>query len=117
MRATGLHDLEGGTFCAIVWDSNIDINYDDPLTGVLKGENLGTVAFEVLVDGVNKLNGFSSSSLPSVAIEILDADVVCGGDLELVNAPVPPIPPARIPRSWFVCTSALCASTQLVKQR
>ena len=56
--------------------------------GILKGDNLGTVAFEVL--DVRKLEGFSSSSLPEVDIEILDADEICEGELELfTDAPEP----------------------------
>ena len=82
--------MEGGTFCAVVYDSDVSINYD-PLDGSLKGENLGIVAFMVNVNGVKKLNGFSSSSLPTVKITILDADQVCGGSVEvLTNVPKPP---------------------------
>ena len=89
LRATGLEALEGGTFCAIVYDSDVSINYD-PLDGNLQGANLGIVAFEVKVDGVNRLRRFSSGTLPTVAITILDADVVCGEPLSLVFAPRPP---------------------------
>jgi hypothetical protein len=71
-----------------VYDSDISINYD-PLDGSLKGDNLGTVAFEVLVDGVNRLRRFDSSTLPSVEIMILDAEEVCSGQLTLVSAPRP----------------------------
>ncbi len=79
--------LEGQRVCVVVFDSDISINYD-PLDGSLKGDNLGTVAFEVLE--VSKLEGFSSSSLPEVEIEILDAEEVCEGELELfTDAPEP----------------------------
>ena len=87
LRATGLSNLVGEIVCAVVYDSDISINYD-PLDGSLKGANLGTVAFEVL--SVVKLDGFSSSSLPEVAIEILEADEVCEEKLELFeDAPEP----------------------------
>ena len=43
----------------------------------------------VKVDGVKKLNGFSSSTLPSVDITILDADQVCAS-VAGVDAPEPP---------------------------
>ena len=74
--------------CAVVYDSDISINYG-PLTGSLKGANLGTVAFEVLM--VMKLTGFSSSSLPQVEIQILDANEVCEGALTLFEGAPEPI--------------------------
>jgi uncharacterized protein (TIGR03437 family) len=87
LRATGLKLLEGWQVCAVVFDSDISINYD-PLEGSLKGENLGIVAFEVL--RVTRLIDGSSSSLPEVEIGILDATAVCEGPLELfLDAPVP----------------------------
>ena len=88
LRATGLKMLEGLQVCAVVYDSDISINYD-PLDGSLKGANLGTVAFEVL--SVTQLTGFSSSTLPKVEILILDADAeaVCKSPLELFLAPEP----------------------------
>ena len=87
LRATGLKLLEGSPVCAVVYDSDVSINYD-PLDGSLKGDNLGTVAFQVLT--VTELTGYSSSSLPSVDLEILDTDVVCGRKLNLFqDAPAP----------------------------
>ena len=48
----------------------------------VKGAQLGTVAFEVKT--VTQLTGLSSSSLPKVELEILDArGIVCQGELEL----------------------------------
>ena len=71
----------------MVYDSDISINYG-PLNGSLKGANLGTVAFKV--NSVTQLTGFSSSSLPKVEIEILDAVEVCEGPLTLfTDAPAP----------------------------
>ena len=87
LRAMGLKQLEGQRVCAVVYKGDVSINYD-PLDGSLKGDNLGTVAFEVL--SVTKLVGFSSSSLPEVVVEILDADAVCEGPLTLLtDAPEP----------------------------
>ena len=84
LRATGLKLLEGEKVCAVVYDSDISINYD-PINGSLKGANLGTVAFEVLA--VTQLDGFSDSSLPEVEIEILDADEVCEDLVLFEDAP------------------------------
>jgi len=78
LRATGLKLLEGRKVCAVVYDSDISINYA-PLNGNLKGATLGTVAFEVM--SVTELTGFSPSSLPQVEIKILDAEDVCKGQL------------------------------------
>ena len=87
LRATGLKLLEGKQVCAVVYDSDISINFD-PIDGSLKGANLGTVAFEVI--SVTALTGHSSSSLPKVEIEILDAEDVCERELELItDAPEP----------------------------
>ena len=67
LRASGLKALEGQQVCAVVYDSDISMNYD-PLDGSLKGANLGRVAFEVI--SVKALTGWSSSTLPEVEIEI-----------------------------------------------
>ncbi len=88
LRAAGIKLLEGQRICALVYKSDVSINYD-PLTGSLKGDNLGAAAFEVI--SVTELTGFSSSSLPQVQIEILDANEVCACDtLQLfTDAPEP----------------------------
>jgi hypothetical protein len=87
LRAEGLYSLIGRTVCALVWDSDISINYG-PLNGSLKGEKLGVVAFDVL--DVVYLSGFSSSTLPRVQVTIRDANEVCQGPLVLFNdAPEP----------------------------
>ena len=87
MREAELEAMIGRRICAVVYDSDISINYE-PVNGSLKGANLGTVAFEVLA--VNQLFGFSPSSLPEVEIRILDAGEVCEGELELfTDAPEP----------------------------
>jgi hypothetical protein len=67
LRATGLGQLVGQDICAVVYGSDISINYG-PLNGSLKGANLGVVAFRVL--SVSPLFGFSSGSLPQVEIRI-----------------------------------------------
>ena len=103
LRATGLAMLTGQTIIAVVFDSDISINYD-PLVGNLQGENLGVVAFEVL--NVSERTDGSDSDLPSVNIRILDYTEVEALELNLFsNAPVPEsssepedtVPPATIP--------------------
>ena len=79
--------------CAVVYDSDVSINYDDPINGSLKGANYGTVAFRVLsviALDENVDENVSDSSLPKVKIRILDAEVVCAGPLTLfTEVPVP----------------------------
>jgi hypothetical protein len=92
LRAEGLWGLRGKTVCALVWDSDISINYDQgtPLgiNGNLQGEKLGVVAFDVL--DVVYLGGFSSSTLPRVQVTIRNANEVCEGPLTLyTDAPEP----------------------------
>ena len=85
LRATGLKLLEGRQICAVVYDSDISINYD-PLDGSLKGANLGTVAFEVLA-----VTPRTEFSLPEVGIQILDAEEVCERLLTLLTEAPEPI--------------------------
>ena len=75
LRATGLARLEGKSVCAVVMDGDVRINYS-PLTGTLKGPNLGKVAFQVL--SVGSASRHSDSRLPEVKVRILDAEAVCG---------------------------------------
>lgn len=87
LRATGLAMLVGQTVYAVVYDSDISINYS-PLTGNLQGDNLGVVAFDVL-KVVERTDG-SSSDLPRVTIRIRSTSGVSGLELGLFsNAPVP----------------------------
>lgn len=87
LRATALSMLVGQTVFAIVWDSDISINYS-PLMGSLKGENLGIVAFEVL--SVRERRDGSSSDLPRVTVRIVDARGARDAGLFLfANAPEP----------------------------
>lgn len=89
LRATGLAMLKGATVYAVVYDSDISINYS-PLEGSLKGSTLGVVAFKVL-DVVKRTDrDRSSSSLPKVAVRIESVTTVSQLPLSLFsNAPVP----------------------------
>jgi hypothetical protein len=103
LRATGLTMLIGKTVLAVVYDSDISINYS-PLQGNLQGANLGLVAFEVLE--VEERRDGSTSDLPRVTIRILNVEGVAALPLVLFsNAPVPQsssapfdiVPPASPP--------------------
>ena len=83
LRATSLAMLTGQTVIAVVYDSDISINYD-PITGNLKGENLGIVAFE-LIDVIARDE--DDSNLPEVRIIIRDAHVVSDYLLQLFTNP------------------------------
>jgi CSLREA domain-containing protein len=89
LRATALGMLadEKAVVCAVVYDSAIAVNYG-PLSGSLKGRNLGTVAFRVLTS--TPLVGHSSSALPEVEVEVLDAGIVCEDELRLFTDAPPP---------------------------
>ena len=75
---------------AVVYDSDLSINYDHgkPLgvNGNLQGETYGILAFKVIGTFTNDL--FSSSTLPDVQIQILDASEVCN-IFQIFRAPVP----------------------------
>jgi hypothetical protein len=87
LRATGLTMLKGKTVYAVVYDSDISINFS-PLNGNLQGANLGVVAFDVLE--VTKRTDGSSSSLPRVTIRIRNATDISESKLHLfANAPAP----------------------------
>lgn len=87
LRVTGLAMLLGQTVYAVVYDSDISVNYS-PLTGNLQGDNLGVLAFDVI--RVVKRTDGSSSDLPRVTIRIRNAANVSGLNLSLFsNAPVP----------------------------
>ena len=91
LRALGLNRLIGRIVCAVVYDSDISINYDHdtPLgvNGNLQGETLGIVAFRV--NQVRTLDDFSSSTLPEVQITILDDSLYVNSTLTLLSAPIP----------------------------
>ncbi len=84
LRAAGLKMLVGRTILAVVYDSDISINYS-PLTGSLKGDNLGLVALKV--EKVARRTDGSSGSLPSVTVNILNVDQVKLGKLFLFDNP------------------------------
>lgn len=87
LRATGLTMLKGRTILAVVYDSDISINYS-PLEGNLMGANLGIVSFDVLE--VTERTDGSTSSLPKITIRIRDANESTKGNLLLFsNTPVP----------------------------
>lgn len=87
LRATALKMLIDQTVFAVVYDSDISINYS-PLEGNLQGDNLGIVAFKVL--DVRERTDGSTSSLPVVTIEILDAEQIRNRNLVLFsNVPKP----------------------------
>lgn len=103
LRATGLSMLTGKTVLAVVYDSEISINYS-PLLGNLMGANLGIVSFDVLE--VSERKDGSTSSLPKVRVRIRDAALAASGPLSLyANPPIPASsgepfdikPPAVIP--------------------
>ncbi|HSP11945.1 MAG TPA: hypothetical protein VLO29_05405 [Salegentibacter sp.] len=84
LRATSLAMLTGQSVIAVVYDSDISINYD-PITGNLQGENLGIVAFEV-IDVTERQDG-SDSDLPAVRIKIMEAPVFAEYILNLFTNP------------------------------
>jgi hypothetical protein len=86
LRASGLRGLIGRTVVAVLHDSDVSINYS-PLTGSLKGNTLGTLAFKVLE--VKTASGFSSSTLPLVTIQVLNPALVFDDPRELPAAPAP----------------------------
>lgn len=87
LRATGLSMLQGTTVLALVYDSDISINYS-PLNGNLMGSNLGLVAFDVL-ELKERLDA-SSSSLPSITVRIREVTEVSALSLALfANVPIP----------------------------
>lgn len=87
LRATGLAMLVGETVHAVVYDSDISINFS-PLEGNLQGANLGVVAFDV-IKATKRTDG-STSDLPRVTIRIHNANEVGALPLGLFsNAPVP----------------------------
>jgi hypothetical protein len=87
LRATGLAMLKGAVVLAVVYDSDVSINYS-PLNGNLQGANLGLVALEVL-EVAPRTDG-SDSSLPKVTVRLLSVSEVQERELRLfANAPEP----------------------------
>lgn len=87
LRATGLTMLVGQKIYAVVYDSDISINYS-PIKGNLKGANLGVIAFEIL--SVEERTDGSDSSLPKVKVKICKVEDIADLPLNLFsNAPEP----------------------------
>jgi hypothetical protein len=87
LRASALSMLKGKTIMALVYDSDVSINYS-PLNGNLMGSNLGIVAFDV-IDVFKRTDG-STGSLPRVVIRIRNVTEVSARPLVLfTNAPEP----------------------------
>lgn len=87
LRASAISMLKGKTIMALVYDSDISINYS-PLNGNLMGSNLGLVAFDVLY--VFERTDGSTGSLPRVVIRIRNVTEISALPLVLFsNAPVP----------------------------
>ncbi len=81
------------TVCALVYKSDISINYD-PLDGSLKGDNRGLLAFEVVSAADPDP---TDSVLPEMTVEIVEAvtdegDGACEGDLTLLDDDQAPPP-------------------------
>lgn len=86
LRGAGLKMLVGKTIYAVVYDSDISMNYN-PINVSLKGATLGTVAFKVL-SIAERTNG-SDAALPVMTIEVLDTDAVLEKGLFLFSNPPP----------------------------
>lgn len=87
LRASAISMLKGKTIMALVYDSDVSINYSE-LNGNLMGSNLGIVAFDV-IDVFKRTDG-STGSLPRVVIRIRDVTAVSARPLVLFsNAPEP----------------------------
>ncbi len=86
LRGAGLKMLVGKTIYALVYDSDISMNYS-PINGSLKGATLGTVAFKV-ISIAERTNG-SDAFLPIMTIEILDTEAVLEKGLFLFSNPPP----------------------------
>jgi hypothetical protein len=101
LRASGLELLRDMDVCAVVYDSDVGLNYDHSkpdlgINGNLQGETLGIVAFHV--DDIIVLNGFSSSTLPQVKITIKSTSIC--GNWTIPGYPVPTsssVPNDRVP--------------------
>lgn len=87
LRATGLKMLVGYKVLAVVYDSDISINYS-PLEANLQGGNLGLVAFEIV--SVSQRTNGGEGSLPAISIRILNVDELSDFGLALFsNVPTP----------------------------
>ena len=86
MRTEGLDLLLGQTVCALVYESDLSIDYD-PLEGDLQGDTRGILAFDVVGVGVGDPDD-DDFVLPTLTIQVVDAVETCGGQLEPLEAPI-----------------------------
>jgi hypothetical protein len=87
LRALGLARLEGSSICGVVLDGDVKMAYN-PLTGDIRGRDLGKVAFQVL--GLEPSRERSGTALPGVRARILDAEASCAEPFTPIrNAPAP----------------------------
>jgi hypothetical protein len=93
LRAEGLLNLVGRTCGVLVHDSDVSINYDNPINGSLKGTYLGRAAFRI-VSVTSRIGtaGASSTSLPVVRIEIVNPATVFAGTFALLTNGQAPTP-------------------------
>ena len=82
LRTAGLGLLVDTTVCAVVYKSDISINYD-PLDGNLQGANRGLIAFDVVAVADPDP---ADSVLPEMTVEIVNAKDVFDADGNLVEA-------------------------------
>lgn len=94
LRATGLGRLEGRSVCAIVLDGDVAMKYN-PMSGDLRGRNLGKVAFHVL--STARATDAAETDLPQATVRILDASAACNDDLKILRE-APNIVSADLPR-------------------
>ena len=69
LRSEELSALVGSTFCAVVYDSDVSVDFYPP-KGNLQGANLGTIDFTVLAVGEPRDDGM----LPDITIEVVEPE-------------------------------------------
>lgn len=84
LHEAGLQMLIGRQVCGVVYANEIEWSFGAAGT-TLRGPNLGLAAFNVV-----GITSTSAETLPSVEVEILDANQTCAGELTLLTgAPDP----------------------------
>jgi hypothetical protein len=84
LRANGLAMLKGKTVLAVVYSSEISVDYN-PLLGSLKGDTKGLVALEVV--DVKRRTNASSNSLPVITVRIKSVTEASAAPLKLFSNP------------------------------
>ena len=92
LRSAGLDLLPDRTVCALVYKSDISINYG-PLEGNLQGANRGLIGFDVVAIGPPS----GSSELPELTVEIVDVAESCDEELTLLEGAPAPISSSEPP--------------------